>query len=144
MPVPGIIFGLIGLIAMALGVIIAKPALERGDLVEVTQVRLIAGVLGHVLWLGVHPKLYSVFQVFRPQPTWRTLFPAAFLGAYLSMLLWIGGFKWANASTAAVLNQMATVYTILLARVWLKEPLPAQRIWGCALALMGTLIVLCL
>ena len=41
------------------------------------------------------------FELHRPSAVWRTLVPASVLGSYVSMLLWIGGFKWADASVAS-------------------------------------------
>jgi len=76
---------------------------------------------------------------FRPGPLWRTLVPAAFVGTYLSLLFWLGGFKWADASVAAVLNQMATVYLLLFARFVLKEQLRPRQVAGSLLAASGAL-----
>jgi drug/metabolite transporter (DMT)-like permease len=58
------------------------------------------------------------------------------------MLLWLGGFKWALASTASVLNQLSSVFTIVLARVFLAEPLSRRRAVGGAVAVAGALGVL--
>ncbi len=133
--------GVGAVVAMALGVIIAKPALERGDLVEVTLVRLVAGIGGQLVWI-VGRRTTGVLGVFRPQAVWRTLVPASVLGSYVSMLLWLGGFKWADASIASVLNQLSTVFIIVLARVVLGEVLTRRRALGAGLALAGALVVL--
>ena len=73
---------------------------------------------------------------------WRTLLPASVLGSYVSMLLWLGGFKWTEASVAAVLNQLTTVFIIILARLFLAEPLSRRRAAGAAVAVMGAIVVL--
>ena len=119
----------------AVGVIIAKPALEGANLVELTLTRLAAGVIGQLLWILATGQAALALSTFRPSPLWRTLVPGSILGPYVSLMLWLGGFKWANASVAAVLNQMATVYILVLARVVLKERLrPAQVIGACVAA----------
>ncbi len=138
----GVALGLSGIIAMAFGVMLAKGPLARSDLVEVTFVRLVAGVASQFLWIAIVPGERSALAAFRPSPAWRTLVPAAVLSAYISMLLWLGGFKWASASTAAVLNQMSTVFTIVLARVVLGEPVTARRAFGGLVAISGAVIVL--
>jgi drug/metabolite transporter (DMT)-like permease len=137
----GILVGLGGMAAMAVGVVLAKPALERGHLVEVTFVRLVAGVMGQLVWMALVPRERSALAALRPSKTWRTLFPASFLGAYVAMLLWLGGFKYADASVASVLNQMSTVFTIFLARVWLKESVSTARALGAAVAVAGALLI---
>lgn len=138
----GVMLGMGGIIAMAIGVILAKPALERGHLVEVTFVRLVAGVAGQLLWIALVPRERSALKVLKPNPAWRTLIPASFLGAYVAMLLWLGGFKWASASVASVLNQMSTVFTILLARFWLGETVDRARIIGAAIAVAGAVLIM--
>jgi drug/metabolite transporter (DMT)-like permease len=57
-------------------------------------------------------------------------------------LLWLGGFKWAPASVAAVLNQMATVYILVLARIFLKETIRPQQALGALLAAAGALFII--
>ena len=55
------------------------------------------------------------------------------------MMLWLGGYKWADASVAAVLNQMATVYMMLLAWLVLGERLAPRQVLGGLLAAGGAL-----
>jgi len=138
----GVALALFGMICMAIGIVVAKPALERGMLVEVTLIRLVAGVAGQLLWMIAVPSQRKALSVFRPSAVWRTLIPASILGSYVSMLLWLGGFKWAEASVATVLNQMATVFTIVLARIFLGEKLTTRRAIGSAAAVAGVLLVL--
>jgi drug/metabolite transporter (DMT)-like permease len=140
----GIVTGVLGVVFMAVGIVIVKPVLERGHLVEVTLIRFVAGVLGQFVWIAAVRSERSALSVWRPGRVWLTLLPAAFLGSYVSMLLWLGGFKWADASTASVLNQMATVFTIMLARVILKEKLTPPRVIGALAAVGGALMVLVL
>jgi drug/metabolite transporter (DMT)-like permease len=138
----GVALGLLGMLSMAFGVILAKGPLADGELLEIVWVRLTAGVLGQLIWIAAAPSQRPALKVLRPQLAWRTLLPAAILSSYISMILWLGGFKYANASTAAVLNQMATVFTIVLARVFLGEPIRPRRAVGAALAIAGVLLVL--
>lgn len=131
----GVLFGLGAIAGTAVGVVLAKPVLEESSLVEVTFTRLVAGVLAQIAWTG----LRAGAEVFRPSPAWWTLVPGAFVGTYLSLLFWLGGFKWADASVAAVLNQMATVYIVVLARVVLGETLTRQQVAGGLVAVVGAL-----
>lgn len=121
----------------AIGVVIAKPALAASNLVELTCTRLLFGVAGQVVWITLTRQWSAAGVAFRPQPLWRSLIPAAIMGPYISLLLWLGGFKWAPASVAAVLNQMATVYILVLARVVLKEHLSGRQATGATIAAGG-------
>ena len=139
---PGVLLGLAAIAAMAAGVVLAKRPLEHGHLVEVTLVRLIAGVSGQLLWILLDPRQRPALMVLRPQRVWGTLIPASVMGSYVAMLLWLGGYKWADASVAAVLNQTSTIFTILLAWIFLGESLSRQRALGAALALAGVGMIL--
>jgi drug/metabolite transporter (DMT)-like permease len=138
----GVAIGVAGIVAMALGVVLAKPALERGHLVEVTFVRLVAGVVVQLAVVSVIPRLRRELSVFRPSPVWRTLVPASVLGSYVAMLFWLGGFKWAPASVASVLNQLSSIMTLALAWVFLGERMTPRRAVGALVAVVGTFVVL--
>jgi len=137
----GVAFALGGVVASALGVIVAKPALVRSNLIEATTVRLIVGALSLVLVQAATGRLRVSLAVFRPQPLWRALLPASVMGTYISMILWLGGIKYAPASRAALLNQMATVFMLLLSRLS-GEIVPKRRWLGAGLALAGAVAVL--
>jgi drug/metabolite transporter (DMT)-like permease len=72
---------------------------------------------------------------------WRSLIPMAVLGPYVAMLCWIAGFKYLEAGRAAIYNQMATVFIILLAYFLLGEKITARKMLGVVLALIGAMVV---
>lgn len=138
----GIVLGVVGIVSMGVGVIIVKPVLNDSSLLEVTLIRLLSGIVSQLVWIGVTPSARDAFAAFRPSKAWKTMVPAGVLGAYVSLLLWLGGFKWADPSVASVLNQMSTVFTIVLARIFLGEALSWRKVWGGVLAVGGALSVL--
>lgn len=137
----GILLGVFAVSCMAVGITLAKPALDSGHLVELTLIRLVSGVAFQLVWIALDRRQRPALAVLRPQAVWRTLFPASFLGSYLAMMCWIGGFKWADASVAAVLGQTATVFTIALGVLILREPLTRRRVGGAVLAMAGALVI---
>ncbi len=138
----GMAYGTLAIASTAAAVVLAKPVLEHSSLVEVTFIRLVVGVLGQLAGLLWTREWRLATSLFRPSATWKTLVPAAFIGTYVSMMLWLGGYKWAPASTAAILNQMATVYMLVLARTVLGETLrPAQAV-GALIAAGGALWIM--
>jgi drug/metabolite transporter (DMT)-like permease len=128
-----------GIVGTAAGVLLSKPVLEASNLIEVTWTRLLFGNLSMLVFVAARGDWASAGEAFRPGPVWRTLIPGAFIGTYLSLVLWLGGFKWANASVAAVLNQVATVYILVLARFVLGETLRPAQVAGGSLAALGAL-----
>ena len=62
---------------------------------------------------------------------------AALVGQGLSMVLWLGGYKYTKASVAAVLNETSSVFILLFAALWLAEPLTRRRGIGVTPTLGG-------
>lgn len=139
----GVAYGVASVGMMGVAIVIAKPAIERSNLIEVTTVRLILGNLALLPWIARNrSERRAALALFRPQRNWRHLVPAAVLGTYLAMIFWVGGMKYTSASTAAVLNQLSTVFTLLLSWWLLKEPLTRLRMIGGATAMGGAMVIL--
>jgi drug/metabolite transporter (DMT)-like permease len=136
----GLLLTLGGVMTTALGVVVAKPALNQADLLEATTLRLLAGTLALGLWEALRGELASALVLFRPQPAWRFAIPATLIGTYLSMLLWLGGIKYSTASKAAILSQLSVVFLLVLSRLT-GEPVPPRRWLGAGVALTGALVV---
>lgn len=135
----GMAYAFLAVLGTATGVLIAKPVLVHSDLIEITWTRLSSGLVAMMIWAALRGKLREATSAFRPGTDWKTLVPAAFFGSYLSLIFWLGGYKWAPAAVAAVLNQLATVYILVLARVFLNERIAPRQAVGSLLAASGAL-----
>jgi drug/metabolite transporter (DMT)-like permease len=131
------------MVLMALAIVMVKPILEKNDVITCTTVRLLGGTLGLALYAactrGGRRELVSTFA---PRRAWRYAVPGAVMGTYVSMLLWIGAFKYAPAGVAALLNQTSTLFIVVLAAVFLRERITPRVMAAVALATAGTLLVL--
>jgi len=126
---------------MAIGIVIAKPVLGDFPLVWATMLRLFAGTLFLALVIVAAGKHRELWSVLKPSRVWKFSIPASVLGAYLSMILWIGGFKWTYASVAAILNQTTIIFAIILAALYLKESFTRRKAVAVTLALAGVILV---
>ena len=136
----GVAAGLTSVGLMAVAVILAKRVLEAQPLLWVTAIRM-AGALAGMLAIAV---LRGETHRLRPPAGlhWGPLVRAAFIGQFLAMLLWLAGYKYTLASIAAVLNETASVFIIVLAAWWLKEPLTRRGVAGVVLTLAGVCCML--
>jgi len=137
----GILIGVLDMALMGIGIVIAKPVLARFPVMWATAMRMAAGTAVLAFLLLLTPRGRALFKVFRPAKTWRFSVPASVLGAYLSCILWIGGFKYASASVAAVLNQTSTVFALVLAALILKESFTRLKLLAVILAMAGIVLV---
>ena len=136
----GIVVGAVAIGMMAGAIVIAKPTLEGFPLIWATVVRMIAGTVPLLAW-GLLTSRRALKAAFRPNPAWKFALPASFLGAYVSMILWIAGFKHTQAGIAGVLNQTSTIFAIMLAAIFLKERLTSRKLLAVTLAMAGVVVV---
>ncbi len=139
----GILCGVGSMAFMAVGIVMAKPVMTTDGypLVLATTVRLIAGFSALALVALASPRRRHYFSVFKPAAIWKHSLPATFLGSYLAMIFWVGGFKYTSASLAAVLNQTSVVFAIILATIFLKEAMTVRKLVAVVLALSGVVLV---
>ncbi len=138
--VKGILVGGSAIAMMSGAIVMAKPTLEGFPLIWATVLRMIAGTLPLLAW-GWFTRRRALIAAFRPSAAWKFALPASFLGAYVSMILWIAGFKYVQAGIAGVLNQTSSVFAIILAAIFLKEQLTWRKMLAITLSMSGVVIV---
>jgi drug/metabolite transporter (DMT)-like permease len=138
----GILFGASSVFLTALGVVIMKPILEQQPFFWSSSLRFLAGIIGMLLyltWAGTWPQSLKIIQ--SPQ-RWPSIIIASLLGGYLAMMLWLAGYKYTDASIAAILNETTSIFIVFLAWLLLKESLTYKKLLGSALAFLGVCLVL--
>ncbi len=133
----GVLLGIGSMVLMAIGIVIAKPVLEHSNPWWATTVRLMGGgtLLAAHGFTGRHRG--DVLRSFRPSRDWAVTIPAAFIGAYVALILWIMGMKYTRASIAGVLNQTSTIFILVLAALFLKERITARKVVAIGMAFVG-------
>ncbi len=137
----GIGLGVLAMLTLAVGIVMAKPVLDRSPVLWATTVRQLGALVVLAAATLVVPGGRSAFAAFRPVRSWRFSLSGAFLGSYVALVLWIAGMKYAKASVAAILNQTSTVFILVLASVFLTEPFTRRKAASLLLALAGILLV---
>jgi drug/metabolite transporter (DMT)-like permease len=137
----GAMLGIASIVLMAIAIVMVKRVLETQPLLWVTLFRLV-GALGGLLLLAT---LTGQLRRLRPQGArfdWRVLLLAAFVGQFLAMIMWLAGYKYTQASIAAILNETASIFILLLAWLLLREPLGRRGAAGVSLTLSGVVLML--
>lgn len=132
----GIALGLLAIALMAVAIVMVKRTLETQPLLWVTLLRL-CGALAGLLFLAMLPSMRQRMRFVPADVPWHRLVLAALVGQGLSMVLWLGGYKFTSASVAAILNESASVFLVVLAALWLREPLGRRGVVGVALTFTG-------
>ena len=139
----GVLFGATSVLLMAIGVVMVKGVLETRPFLWTVEWRLVGGVVGMLIVAsmrrGEWGRIKASFA--KPQP-WVTISIASVLASYVSMMLWLAGYKLTSASVASVLNESASGFIVLFAWLMLGESLAPRKLFGLLLTFAGVLLVL--
>ncbi|MEM7599952.1 MAG: DMT family transporter [Verrucomicrobiota bacterium] len=128
-------------VIMAVGILMVRDVIQEGSLVWIAGFRFAVATLALGFFVFLKGEGRSLAMGFQRRDVWKITIPMALLGPFLATLCWIAGFKYLTAGRAAIYNQMSTVFIILLAWIFLKEPMTQWKIAGVALAVAGALLV---
>ncbi len=137
----GALLGIAAMLMMAIGIVMVKEILETRPFLWTVELRLAGGVAGMLVFMLARGRWHSTMQSFRQPQPWGTIILASFLAAYLSLILWLAGYKLIDASVAAVLNETNGGFIILLAWLMLGEKISRRKLAGISLTLGGVLIM---
>ncbi len=137
----GILWGVGAMVTLGFGVVIAKPVLSRSSLIWATAVRQLGSLFILIPAALISGKRRSYFSVFKPSKSWKFSLPGTILGSYLALIFWLGGMKYTNTGTAAILNQTSTIYIIIFAAIFLGESFTKRKAVSVTLTLVGIALV---
>jgi len=133
----GFILGGISVILLGYAATMVKPLTETAGAMTVTLGRFLFGTLAMLIWVLLRYGFRGVKVAFTPQREWYMLLPGAFCGNVLATFFWIVGFHLTAAGRSAILNQTTSIFMIVFARVFLKEPITKLRVAAMAMAASG-------
>jgi len=137
----GIFWGALAMGTMAVGIVMIKPLLGNAPFLRITEVRIIGGTLILMVIIAIYPGRSAIMFPRLNRRSLSYVVSGSFLGAYVSMVLWLAGMKYANASVAAALNQTSNIFIFIFAALFLKEPITSRRVLGIALGAAGVFLV---
>jgi drug/metabolite transporter (DMT)-like permease len=137
----GSLFGIVAMTTVAFGIVLAKPVLERSPILWATTMRQIGALAVMIPAALILPARREIFSPFKPARSWKYTIPATLLGSYFALIFWIGGMKYSLAGPAAILNQTSSIYVLIFASIFLKEPFTARKVIASVLAIGGIVMV---
>jgi drug/metabolite transporter (DMT)-like permease len=133
----GIVTGVLAMFFVAFGIVMVKPVLGSVSVFWATFVRIAGGAVALALLVPFLRNRRAILSPLLDRRNWKALIPASFFGSYLSLILWMGGMKYAEASIASVLNQLNTIFIVVIAAIFLKEKLTGWKLLAVCLAFFG-------
>ena len=137
----GLMYGVGSVFLMAVGVVMVKGILETRPFIWTVQLRLLGGLAGMVLYIALRRQHLELARSFSRSLPWVPIVAGSFLGSYLSMILWLAGYKLIPASVASILNESANAWIVLLAWLILHESLGLRKMTGLLMTITGVIIM---
>jgi drug/metabolite transporter (DMT)-like permease len=137
----GSVYGLLSMATVAVGIVIAKPVLGRAPVLWATTMRQIGALIVMIPVALALPGRREILRLFRPASNWKFSIPATLLGSYFALIFWIAGMKYSMAGPAAILNQTSSIYVLIFASIFLKEPFTVRKVIASVLAVGGIVMV---
>ena len=107
----------------------------------VALIRFGMGLFIGLVFLILKSGLSEVIVTFRMGISNTFMLLGAFFGTYLSVILWLAGYKYTFSGKAAIYNQLSTVLISIMAVVFLKEKLTNKKKIGIVLSFFGAVFV---
>jgi len=138
----GVLYGVSAVFLMAVGVVMVKGILETRPFMWTATIRLLGGIAGMLAYIAIRRRSAQVAEAFRKPQPWLAIVAASVMATYLSMIMWLAGYKLIPASVASVLNESANAWIVVLAWFLLHEPLGSRKVIGLALTSAGVVTML--
>jgi len=144
----GLLLGSLSMFFVAVGIVMMKEplgnyksAFESVPLLWLTGFRILSATIFLVAGAVIHKDRKKHFSCFIPSRAWKTMLPGSILGTYISMVIWLAGWKYsANPAVATVLNQLTLIFVMILSAIYLGEKITVRRILAVFLAGAGGVI----
>ena len=138
----GVFYGISAVFLMAVGIVMVKEILENRPFMMTAEIRLAGGAGGMLIYMALRGRYEEVKQNFMKPLPWKLIISGSFLGAYLSMMMWLAGYKLIPASEASVLNETANAWIVVLAWLMLGESIGYRKAAGIMLTSAGVIVML--
>lgn len=138
----GVLLGIAAVALMATSVVMVKRVLEAQPLLPIVTLRLVGGVVGMALLIPASGSRIAARELLPTRDKAWLLLRAAAFGQYFSMLAWLAGYKYTSASVAAILNETASIFIVLLAYLLLGESLTRRKLVGAGFTVSGVACML--
>ncbi len=141
--IKGALFAASSVFFTASSVVTMKPILVNDGFFWMVSLRMLAGLFGMVIYFVLRREVVEVIsEVRNGNHNWKGIFAASICGSYFALLFWLAGFKYTSASIASVLNETASIFIVVMAWLFLKEPLTSRKLIGIAMTFSGVGIFL--
>ncbi len=142
-PIKGFVYAVLAVLFTALGIVMIKPISNEVPFFWLILIRSFGGMVAMMVYGLILKKSLAVFHVVKKKGG-KWLIVGAFIGQYVSMMVWVAGYKYTSASIASILNETASIFILLMSWLMLGEKINTKKIIGVCITMSGVALVLLL
>jgi drug/metabolite transporter (DMT)-like permease len=132
-----IVFALLATLGQAGGVLLSKAGMYNLDAVTAAQIRLVGGVLGMAVLLGLLRQWKMVTPVVRSVKGRQVIAANVTLGTLIGMVLSMLAIKLTQVAVASILTSLMPVMILPISAFFLKEKVTVYEIAGAVVTVLG-------
>jgi len=133
----GLIFGMLFVLANALGIIFTKVGVKDIPALDATLVRTVWAVLGLAFWSLITRSMLAWVKPLEDRRLRNRLLLASIVGAFLGTWLSVVALKYTHTAVAVTLNSTSPLFVLPLAMAMLREHITWRAVSGAFVAIMG-------
>ncbi len=142
-PIKGFVYAVLAVLFTALGIVMIKPISNEVPFFWLILIRSLGGMGAMMVYGLILKKSFAIFHVVKKKGG-KWLIVGAFIGQYVSMMVWVAGYKYTSASIASILNETASIFILLMSWLMLGERIYTKKVMGVCITMTGVALVLLL
>jgi drug/metabolite transporter (DMT)-like permease len=142
-PIKGFVYAVLAVLFTALGIVMIKPLSNDVPFFWLILIRSFGGMVAMMIYGLVLKKSLAILHIVKKKGG-KWLIVGAFIGQYVSMMVWVAGYKYTSASIASILNETASIFILLLSWLMLGEKIDRKKLMGICITMAGVVFVLLL
>ncbi|MFC2048817.1 DMT family transporter [Elusimicrobiota bacterium] len=139
--VSGIVYGLLSVLFISLGIILAKIGVKSVSAIQATTIRLFFGGLGIFFWGATTRHLKPWLGPCLKKHLLKVLLFTVFIAIFGGFWLFILSLKYIDASIATVLNSTTPLFILPMTALVLKEKISVREVLGAFIAVIGVTLI---
>lgn len=136
-PVKGIIFASLGALGQSVGLLFSKMGMTGISAFEASQYRVLAGIIGFMVLLGLQKKYGEVFLALKDRKGMAATSLGAFFGPFLGVSLSLLAVSLTSLGVASTLMSIVPVLLIPVSVFLFKETVKPKEIVGALVTVFG-------
>jgi drug/metabolite transporter (DMT)-like permease len=136
-PVFGVLFAFGGALCQALGLVFSKYGMQQYSPFAATQIRIIAGIIGFIVFITLFRKWSSVRSAIRDKKAMIPITIGSFFGPFLGVSFSLLAVQHTSAGIASTIMALVPIFIIPPSILLFKHKITVREVIGTVISLCG-------